>query len=232
MATGATKDRILDAAETLFAGRGFAGTSLRALTREAKVNLAAVHYHFGSKEAVLRAVLHRIIDPINADRLARLDAIEARAGGRSPPVEAVLEAFVAPPLERMRTLGPRGAVVLRFIGRTHNEPAELVRDLVRDQFQGVAARFTRALGRALPDLSRDEIAWRLHCVIGVLSFVLAQAGSRAILPGLFDPRDGAAMTRRVVGFLAPGLRAPMTPGRAGTPAAAPKRPRRRMEARR
>jgi len=231
LATAATKDRILDAAETLFASHGFAGTSLRALTREADVNLAAVHYHFGSKEAVLRAVLHRIIDPINAERLARLDAVEARAGGHAPPVEAVLEAFLAPPLERMHTLGARGAVVLRFIGRTHNEPAQLVRDLVREQFQVVAGRFARALGRARPSLPRHEVAWRLHCVVGVLSFLLAQTGAQAVLPGL-DPRDAAATTRRLVGFLAPGLRAPMTPGRAAPALAARPRPHRRMGTRR
>ena len=73
-----TKQTILDAAEDLFAEQGYAATSLRQLTGKARVNLAAVHYHFGSKEDLAKAVLARRIEPINVERIARLDALPAR----------------------------------------------------------------------------------------------------------------------------------------------------------
>src|SRR5579871_5345079 len=97
-----TKDRILDTAERLFARDGFEATSLRAITAEAGVNLAAVNYHFQSKEALVRAVIGRRMGPVNEKRLAMLDACETAAGDGPLPLEGVLEAFVRPVLEIAR----------------------------------------------------------------------------------------------------------------------------------
>ncbi len=85
-----TKQRILDTAERLFADRGFAGTSLRAITREADVNQAAVHYHYGSKDELLKAVLNRLIVPMNEERLRLLDEATAAADPEPPTVDAIL----------------------------------------------------------------------------------------------------------------------------------------------
>src|SRR5918995_3621308 len=93
-----TKEKILDAAERLFATHGFAGTSLRAVTKEAGVNLAAVHYHFGTKEDLLRAVLSRIVIPVNRERLKMLEQVEAAAGSDPPSPAGVLQGFIAPAL--------------------------------------------------------------------------------------------------------------------------------------
>src|SRR6476661_10749602 len=79
---GATKDRILDAAEALFMEHGFEATSLRALTAAAGVNLAAVNYHFGSKEELFQSVLTRRLDPMNQERIDLLEKVEREAGGR------------------------------------------------------------------------------------------------------------------------------------------------------
>src|SRR5580704_18486326 len=89
-----TKQRILDSAERLFADNGFDSTSLRTIIADAKVNLAAIHYHFHSKEALLDAVILRRLEPINRQRLAMLDECERASAGR-PTLEGVLEAFVA-----------------------------------------------------------------------------------------------------------------------------------------
>src|SRR4029077_13793684 len=94
-----TTERILDAAERLFADHGFEGTSIRDIVDTAKVNLAAVHYHFRSKEALLEAVLTRRISLVNDARLQRLDTAEAAAAPRSPSVEEVLRAFIIPTVE-------------------------------------------------------------------------------------------------------------------------------------
>jgi AcrR family transcriptional regulator len=200
-----TKERILDAAERLFAAHGFAGTSLRAITREAGVNLAAVHYHYGTKKDLLRAVLSRIVVPVNRERLEMLERAEARED--LPTVEGILEAYLAPGLRAVQDLGERGIVITRFLGRSYTEPTELVQALVREQFEDVGQRFTEALGRALPNLPEAELYWRFKLVVGVMTHIQADAGrSDAYAEDLSDV-DGTV--RRLVAFLAAGLRAPV-----------------------
>src|SRR5260370_41736213 len=94
-----TKQKILDAAERLFSEQGYAATSLRQIIAEAGVNLAAVHYHFGSKEELLDDVVRRRAGPVNEARIALLDCIEAEKGNAPPLVERVLEAFLLPTAE-------------------------------------------------------------------------------------------------------------------------------------
>lgn len=100
-----TKDKILDAAERAFSENGYTGVSLRSIIGEAGVNLAAVHYHFGSKEGLLKAVILRRVGPVNAERLAMLDACERAAGGGRLEVEKVLEAFLVPTFRMARKSG-------------------------------------------------------------------------------------------------------------------------------
>jgi len=95
-----TKERILDAAERLFADHGFPATSMRDITQEAGVNLAAVNYHFGSKEALMIAVLDRSTAPVNRARLEQLDALEAAAGDAPVETEQIVRAFLTPLFEK------------------------------------------------------------------------------------------------------------------------------------
>src|SRR3954469_6513752 len=89
-----TRTRILNAAEELFMQHGFEGTSMRLLTSSAGVNLAAVNYHFGSKDALIEAVFRRRLDPMNAARIAALEALQAGSGGRPLSPGHVIRAFV------------------------------------------------------------------------------------------------------------------------------------------
>src|SRR2546430_15599341 len=93
-----TRTRILDAAEELFMLHGFEGTSMRILTAKAGVNLAAVNYHFGSKDALIEAVFRRRLDPMNVARIGELDKLAAAES--APPPDAVLRAFITPRLRR------------------------------------------------------------------------------------------------------------------------------------
>ena len=111
-----TKEQILDVAERLFADRGFHATPLRDITSEAGVNLASVNYHFGSKEALLAAVLERRLSPVNARRLELLDAIEAAAGTGAPNAEEVIRAFLSPPFQKRHEWGAGGDNFLRLLG--------------------------------------------------------------------------------------------------------------------
>ena len=97
-----TKDKIMDAAEKLFAKKGFHGASLRNITTAAGVDLALVNYHFGSKERLLAAVLDRRGQVLNEERLQRLAAVRLSAAPHPPSTEAVVDAFLDPILDRLR----------------------------------------------------------------------------------------------------------------------------------
>jgi AcrR family transcriptional regulator len=162
-----TKTSLLDAAERLFADRGIAGASLRAITRAAEANLAAVHYHFGSKEGLVRAVFGRRLEPLNRERLQQLAACDLDAGAAA--VEPIVKAFVSPPLLMIGS-EPGGRAFAQLLARALLEPGAGSRALVLEQFEEVIDRFTAALGRALPELSREELLWRFHFMVGSLAF--------------------------------------------------------------
>ena len=209
MSTHDTKDRLLDAAERLFGARGFEGTSLRRVTAEAGVNLAAVHYHFGSKEALLRAAAARRMEPVNRERLRLLDQIEAQppSGAQSP--EPILDAFFRPVL-LMQPRSPGEPSPLRQLAAVlYSEPTEIVQPLVADLFGEVARRFVGALGRALPHLSAEEVALRLQFSVGVLVHVTSGHLADATHPEMPPlPRDDEGLLRAMIAFAAAGLRAP------------------------
>ena len=209
MAPDDTKERILDAAERLFADHGFAATSLRSITTEAGVNLAAVNYHFGSKDALIEAVFQRRIGPLNRQRLEWLDEIEAAAGDGPLPLEPVVEAFIAPAIRLSRD-PERGGFVMRLFGHTFSEPSEQISRMFYGQFQGVAGRFTAALGRALPDLPPEEVFWRLVFMVGAMAHTMALSEK---LPRLFGDlcheSDPGTTMERLVSFLVSGMRAPV-----------------------
>jgi AcrR family transcriptional regulator len=207
MAGAGTKERILDAAEQLFAAHGFAGTSLRAVTREAGVNLAAIHYHFGTKEDLLRAVLSRIVIPVNRERLNLLEQVEAAAGSDPPSLEGILEAFIAPDLRLIRDLGERGVIITRFLGRSYTEPAEMVQALSREHYEELGQRFMEVFARALPEVPQAELYFRFKLVLGVLTYFLADNDPTGGYAEDLSDVDGTL--RRLVAFLAAGLRAPV-----------------------
>jgi len=156
--------RLLNAAESLFGDKGFHPTSIRDITSSAKANLAAVNYHFGSKEGLLAAVLARHTDPINQERLRLLESFEAEAGGQPLSVERVLEAFLAP-TARFLSASPS---FMRFAGRMISEPDPKLRRILIERFEFVAHRFVAALRKSLPDVPEREIWLGFSFVIGAM----------------------------------------------------------------
>jgi AcrR family transcriptional regulator len=203
-----TKDRVLDAAERLFARDGFEATSLRAITAEANVNLAAVNYHFQSKEALVQAVIGRRMGPVNARRLALLDAYEGEAGAAPVPLEKIIDAFLRPVVEMV---GSQAHEFVPLIGRLYTEPGDFSERIFKDQFQQLAQRFIPALQRALPDLPLPELFWRLHFSIGALAHTMgASRMLRAFSRGLCDPSDAGGTLARIKTFVLAGLAAPVS----------------------
>lgn len=194
-----TKNRILDTAERLFGEQGYAATSLRQITAEAGVNLAAIHYHFGSKEGLLDHVVVRKAGPVNERRLARLAEIEAEAGDGPLSVEKVLEAFFVPMLE---AAGHEPQFV-RMMGRMIAEG--LMPEIVAKHFRPVTARMTAALKRALPDLPEDEFLWRMHFMIGAMAHTVS--GPPDFLR-IGNKTDGLHGIGCLIAFAIGGFRAP------------------------
>jgi AcrR family transcriptional regulator len=203
-----TKIRILDAAERLFAQQGL-DVPIRAITDEAGVNLAAVNYHFQSKEALVDAVIARRFEPVTRRRLEMLDAVEARAGSGPLPLEPVLEAFFAPLLEPPE---PGFEHLKSLMGRLFSMADDFVKRVFRVHLGLVVERFTAALARAVPELPDAERACRLYFAVGAVVHVMNWS---RIIPtlsnGLVDPSDTKALLNQLIVFAAAGFRAPQTP---------------------
>jgi len=215
-----TKQRLLDAAERLFAERGFEGTSMRAVTQAADTSVSAANYHFGSKEALLRAALVRRLEPLNRRRLEALDALEAVDGG-GVPVEALLEAFLRPGFEAQRASGDGRPLLRSIAAQLHHDPHEMVAALKIELFGPVIARYIDALDRALPNRTRDELVLDFQFFIGAMVHVISGHvridGDGAETAAIPDER----MLRRMVAFIAAGLRAKaLTESAAGAPGGA------------
>jgi len=206
-----TKERILGAAEELFMEHGFEATSLRQITAAAKVNLAAVNYHFGSKEELFQAVLTRRLDPMNQERLALLTRFEHDAAPKPLSCERILAAMFIPALRLARDPQRGGKNFLRLLGRAYADPAPFIRHFLSEQYALMIARFKAAFGRALPHLPKKELGWRLHFVMGALSYTLAGTDALKLIAAL-NPRDAGndeALLRRLAPFLIAGLKAPL-----------------------
>ena len=192
-----TKDKILDTAEQLFADQGYSATSLRQIIASAEVNLAAIHYHFGSKEELLDELIQRKVESVNQERLDRLDRLEQAANGKAPRVEDVLLAFFMPTAD----VAEANPQFVRVMGRIHSEG--LMPGIVQKHFQPTAARFIGALRRALPGLPEAEFGWRVHFMMGAMAHTMCGTPILPVASGDFHGR-----MRKLVTFLSAGFRAP------------------------
>ena len=205
-----TRRRILEAAEELFMQHGFEGASMRLLTAKAGVNLAAVNYHFGSKDALIEAVFQRRLDPMNAARLAELDRLEKDAGGEPLSPEAIIRAFVSESLAMIEDGRNGGRNFVRLLGRTYTEPSKPIRSLIGRMYAPTMERFKAAFARALPEVPAGELIWRMHFMFGTLSYTLAATDTVQLIAGFKpeDRHDSRALQERLVQFLTAGLLAP------------------------
>ncbi|MDP6904264.1 MAG: TetR family transcriptional regulator [Verrucomicrobiota bacterium] len=203
-----TKTRILDASEQLFAGRGVSGTSIRAITAKAKVNLAAIHYHFGSKESVLESVLSRRLIPLNAERLTLLEEYERRSKNNVVALPKIIEALVGPALRVSRDPKKGGGLFMKLLGRLVLEPDEKIQSLLTNQFRTVLERFMPALKKALPGLEPADFYWRLHFLVGAMAHTMADSERiQTVSGGICNPDDTEDTIKRLVSFIVAGMEA-------------------------
>lgn len=207
-----TRERLLDAAERLFAEYGFSETSLRAVTSEAGANLAAVGYHFGSKADLLREVVRRVVRPLHAEQLRLLEELEG--GEREPSVEELLDAYVSPMFELLtRDGGGDNRLLARLLFRILSDPGRETQRIAISEVKEVDERYLRAFGQVLPHLPPEELWWRFKSMVGMVVFHRAEMLSEE-WPSETPP--GSATDEHVwtVTFLTAALRAPASSPRA------------------
>jgi AcrR family transcriptional regulator len=198
-----TKLRILDAAERLFGEEGFKAVSLRRITAAAGVNLASIHYHFGSKEELLDELIMRKAAPVNEARMEGLRRLRAAAGPNPIALEDLLEAFLAPAFH----LADSSPGFAKLMGRLHAEG--IMPAVARKHFGPVGGSFTAELRRTLPDMPEDELAWRTRFAIGAMAHALNAPPIEVV--GRTASELPSEVARRVVAFLSGGFRAPVAP---------------------
>ena len=193
-----TKDRIIEVAQQLFAEEGFEKVSLRHITQAAEVNLAAVNYHFGGKEALIDAVVERYVNPINEQRLELLDREEASHGSDPVPVRNIIAAFVTPALSMVSRSEMSKLLFFKLLGRCMTNPAKRIPANVIDLFRQVSTRYPAAVQRSLPELDQSVILWRLHFTVGALAHTM---GHGETLVALTEGRAGNPSPKAILTML-------------------------------
>ena len=198
-----TKDRILHAAEELFAQQGFASTSLRQVTSRADVNIAAVNYHFGSKDNLVNEVFRRRMDEMSRERL---EALRQATEGQPCELEPILAAFVEPALAMAQDRHGGGAFI-RVIARAYAESNDSLRKFLSDQYGHVLREFAKAIATCVPGLSKEELYWRLDFLSGALTYAMADFGLIRRPSGVTESSHRQRAARALIRFAAAGFNA-------------------------
>jgi len=204
-----TKTKILNAAEVLFADKGFNGTSLREITSQAEVNLAAVNYHFGSKKELIKAVMSRYMNELSPrleSALHKLCLDEVQ-----PTLIEVFSAFLDP-LLHLNTFKENGtSTFLQLLGRGFTDNQGFLRWFLTTQYPGVFTNFTQAVQKAYPELSKEEMFWRLHFTMGTIVFTMSSSDALIdIAQSDFEREvDIAGVIKKVIPYVAAGVAAPI-----------------------
>ncbi|MES2997594.1 MAG: TetR family transcriptional regulator [Verrucomicrobiota bacterium] len=201
------KRNLLEAAEELFATKGFDLVSVRDITKAAKANVAAVNYHFGGREELISLVVMRYVIPVNDERLARLDALEKKHAGKVVPLELLLDAFTRPLVEAVRKSELSERLFCRLMGRILSMPNESIPAPVLEQLRTLSERFQKAFSRVLPEVTTEELLWRIHFVVGSLIHMLSHQEVLAKITGNASGTPaGETIVARFIRFAAAGLR--------------------------
>ncbi len=208
------KDRILDAAERLFAHHGFYGVSVREITKAAEVDVALVSYHFGGKRELFAAVFQRRAEQLNPERLAMLEDVRRAALPGTPSLEQIVNAFTYPLLERSARGGPGWKSYFALVAHVNNSP-EWAPVLMTQHFDPLVEKFIAALREVLPGCSAREIYWGYQFLTGALTLTFAETGRIDRLSGgLCESSDLDSVHERLAPFVAAGFRALCAAGRA------------------
>jgi len=203
-----TRKRLLEAAESLFIDSGYEAMSLRQVTAKADANLAAVNYHFGSKEALMQELLAQRLDQLNRERLQLLGACEAQWPNGLDAAAVLGILFI--PAFRISHDGNGGKLFMRLLGRVYSDHSPFISNYLQAHYKPIFGRFFDAFSRALPSLPRSELGLRLHFALKALSGILAGEDMQQLITDLSmgdDINDGELLAR-LISLISPMLTAP------------------------
>jgi AcrR family transcriptional regulator len=201
----ATVNRILDVAETLFAEDGLDRVSVRDITSKARVNIASVSYHFGGKSELIAAVFARRIGPVNQARVAALMEIKRSQDARETSVERIVDAFIRPAVMFWQSDEKGSRAFAKLFGRCLAETRPEIEALLQKQFKSVARLMETLLARALPELPRAEIFWRMKFTFGALHHWMLTRDK--FIPEWVDNRDVEGQMKKLIAFASAGFKA-------------------------
>lgn len=202
-----SKRKLLEAAEQLFATKGFDAVSVRDVTQLAGTNVAAVNYHFGSRDGLLLLVMMRYMTPVSEERLVRLEALEGKWLGKSAPIEEIIDAFVRPLVTQVRKSELSERLFFKLMGRIFTQQIDGLPGQVEEQFRVVFDRFYRSFARSLPTIAPEDLAWRVHFMVGGMIHMLSdQDVFRKISAGVSGSPTMELVISRFVRYAAAGLR--------------------------
>jgi len=201
-----TKERILNSTEELVAESGFCDLTMRQISTHANTNLAAINYHFGSKQSLINHMLERRLDTLFEMRLKRLDELEN--GSRQPCLlRQVLKAFIEPALVISNDDRMGGQRFMKILARAYAERSEFLHDLLSSRYADVVKRFAAAIERACPQLDEQTVFWRFHFIIGALTYVMADFGAASKTSHMSEQEFFSTCSRQLVDFAEAALTA-------------------------
>lgn len=200
----ATKQRILSAAESLFASQGFTHTSTRMITQQAGVNLAAVNYHFGSKKNLIQAVLRNYFESVMPNLDAKIDQLEKV---EQPEIIDIISCVITPLIAMDKDKPHSASVFIQLLGRGYSDSQGHLRSFILGNYGDTIARLMSLFRRSVSDVSEQELFWRLHFALG--SFVFSMASSNALVEiaqaDFNQYPDTEAIIERLALFVASGI---------------------------
>ncbi|MBA2920582.1 TetR family transcriptional regulator [Sphingomonas sp. MAH-20] len=201
-----TRDRLLDAAEELFARHGLYGVTVRNVAQHAEVDTALIHYYFGTKRGMFDAVFDRRTQGVNQTRMAAMDAYEAASAGNIT-VEGAIRAFLQPILEKDRNADQGWRNYSALVAMANNSK-EWGGEMMSRLFDHVIRRLIALLKKAMPDASDEDLYWSYQMLSGSLMVIQASTGRIELLSGgLCRSDDVDAFGERLVQYAAAGFRA-------------------------
>lgn len=207
-----TRNRLLEATEWLFIESGYDAMSLRHITTRAGANLAAVNYHFGSKETLMQELLSQRLDRLNRERLQLLSACERQRPDGLDAAAILGMLFI--PAFRLSHGSSSGPAFMRLLGRVYSDPSPFIRSYLQQHYRSISGRFFEAFARALPELPRNELGLRLHFALKALSGMLAGEDMQQLIASISkgETINDAELLARLISLISPILTAPF-----GTP---------------
>lgn len=207
--TRSPRERLIEAAEALFAKHGWNAVGIRTIAAYANVSLASLNYHFGTKEKLLGELFANRAKFIVAERDRLLDEVLA---SDDPSLERVIETYLRGALTFEEKTGFGGRAFCKLRARLSLESEALSQSIMSAAFDESGRRYLGVLQQLLPDLPEKDLFWRFHFLLGSMTYTMAESGRiNSITKGRCDPSDMPEALRQMVPYIAAGFRAPAIP---------------------